>query len=272
MTTPLRCRDAVGLHARLQHLQPRSAPLLGAALADGLDRFGCKAFLAVDPDGRTAGAVVLRRWGPRAWLGYGLVLDASAAPVLGEVIDRSPARSLLGFAGDLASLRPHVSRWRDSTSVPAAGVAPGFDWPDPPAWARPAQPRDHAQMTELAWRYGPHSLRRRGLLSRRIRRAIAEGAVVVEAGDPATVVGYGVLESQTPEYDLWAHMVVDPRFRGRGLGWDLVAAMAAQTRARGAGAVVTLLASNPMTVPEGRALTEEFVYAELAPRSRRGGR
>lgn len=269
MTVIVRCRDATELHARLRHLQPRSAPLLGAALADGLQSRGCKAFLAVAPDGSPAGAVVLRRWRPLAWVAHGLVLGEASVPALGALIDRSPARSLQGFAPDLSALRPHVSRWRDSTTVPAAGAEPGFDWPDPPTWARPAQPSDQGRITELAWHYGPHSLRRRRPLAERIRRAIAEGAVVVEAGDPAAVVGYAVLESQTPEYDLWAHMVVDPRFRGRGLGWDLVAAMAAQTRARGAGAAVTVLPSNPMTVPDGKGFTEEFVYAELAPRWRR---
>lgn len=235
-------------------------------MADGLSGRACRAFVWRRDGDRCGGAVVLRRWLPLHWAAHVVVLDPDAAPELGRLIDRSSARVLQGFERDVEALRPHLSRWRSAISFRAAAVPPGFTWTDPPKSTRPAVAGDVPRITELAWQFAPHSIRWRPVLARRVRAAVREGAVVVERGDPPVVVGYGALDTRTPEYDHWAHVVVDPAYRGEGLSWDLVAAGAALTRARGAGGLVSLLPTNPMTMPDGALMPEALTVVSLEPR------
>lgn len=266
MARLVRCRDAAWLYRLLADTQPRSTPLLGAAMAGGLSGSSCRAVVSIDEDARCGGAVVLRRWMPGRWVAHAVVLDPVAAPGLGAVVNASPAHVLQGFSADLEPLRPFVSRWRGASTTRAASLAPGFEWPDPPPTTRLAVPGDAGRITDVAWRSSPHAIPWRWLLGRRVRAAIAEGAVVVEAGDPPVIAGYAALGSRTPSYDLWAHVVVDPAFRGQRLSWDLVAAAAGQSRRRGAGVLVMVVTTNPMTVPGTALMADTYATATLAPR------
>jgi GNAT superfamily N-acetyltransferase len=259
-----RCTEPSLLHHRLGGLQPRTTPLLGAALTGGRSRAGLRAYVVHD-DGTTLGVLVLRRWSPLGWTAHPLILDPRAAPVLGRLVERSGATDMMGFVPDIRAMRPHVGRWRGATEVTGAALAPGFDWPDPPDTTRPAGIQDLEALLALAWTHAPHSVSSRWQMRRKLRASIDGTSVVVLAGEPPTVVGYATRESHTPEYDFWGHLVVHPEHRGRGLSWSLVAAAAERSRSRGAGALTLALPTNPMTVPDETVTDERFQFVWLAP-------
>jgi hypothetical protein len=65
-----------------------------------------------ESDGDVKGvAVVSRRYAHR-WGAYTLLLDERAAEPLARVVDRSPARDVNGFSGDVAPLQPYIGRAR----------------------------------------------------------------------------------------------------------------------------------------------------------------
>lgn len=260
-----RCTDPVLLHRRLAHLQPRSTPLLGAALAGRAGPGSGLVAHVVHDGGRTLAVLVLRRWSALGWTAHPLVLDPAAAPLIGRLVDRSGATDMTGFAADALALRPYVRRWRGATEVTAAAVPPGFAWPAPPPNTRLARSADVDALTNLAWEHAPHSVASRRGLGLKMKRAVADSSVVV-LDDPANgIVGYAARESHTPEYDFWGHLVVDPAHRGQRHSWGLVAAAAARARARGAGALTLALASNPMTVPETLRISDRFHFVWLVP-------
>lgn len=266
----LACHDPASLHALLADLQPRSTPLLGAAMTGRRGRAFVRMHL-VKVGGTVGGALVMRRWSIAGWTAHPLVLDASAAAPIGRLIDRSGATDLMGFSVDTEAVRPHVRRWVQASTVTAASVPPGFAWPAPPDCTRPARAADLPVLRDLAWDHAPHSIPTRWQMRARMRSAIDGHTVTVLAGDPARIVGYAARESHTPEYDFWAHLVIQPEFRGRGLAWSLVAAAADRTSTRGAGAITLVLPTNPMTIPPETALVDPFVFAWLtAPRRFKG--
>ncbi len=260
-----RCTDPLLLHRRLAHLQPRSTPLLGAALAGRAGPGSGLVAHVVHDRGRTLAVLVVRRWSALGWTAHPLVLDPVAAPVVGRLVDRSPATDLMGFAADTMAVQPHVRRWRRETEVTAAAVPPGFTWPAPPPHARLARSGDVDALVSLGWTHAPHSIASRRGLRRRMRAAVANGSVVVLDEPTSGIVGYAARESHTPEYDLWGHIVVDPEHRGQGHSWDLVAAAADRARARGAGGLTLVLPSNPMTIPEPTRISDSFRFVWLAP-------
>jgi GNAT superfamily N-acetyltransferase len=266
-----RCRDASLLYDLLGHLQPRTTPLLGAALGHGLGRRTCRATVVRHDDGRAAAVVVLQRWTYGGWTAYPLVLDDSAAALAGDLIDRSAATDLAAFEPDVDAVRPWVTRSRTTITATPAALPPGFAWEDAPPTTRRAGPGDVPRIVDLTWHHAPHAFPNRWLLHRRVRDAVADLTVVVEAGDPAVVAGYAARESSTPEYDFWAQMVVDPAYRGTGLSWRLVAAAIAQTRERGAGGLTFVVASNPMSIPSDAVLDDPYQYVVLAPPRRFSG-
>ncbi len=259
------CQDLTDLHARLGELQPRSTPLLGAAFADGIGGRRCRADLFEFEDGSLAAATVRYRWTIGRMTAYPLLLDARAAGVVGEFLQRSGATDLSGMEQDTDPLRPHLPRWRGADVATPAWQPPGFIWEAPGDDVRVATQRDLDDLVDAVWTYSPHAFPNKTLLRRRLKRAIDQLTLVIEAGSPAQPAGFGILDSSTPEYDFWAQLVILPEYRELGLSWRLVAAGAAEAARRGAGGMVCVVDTNPMTLPSDATTGELWNYVTLSP-------
>ncbi len=142
-----RCRSVDDLHRILGHLQPRTTPMLGAAFLDGLESHRCRADLLEHPDGTVAAVLVRYRWTLGRCTGFPVLLDASAAGRLAELVERSDVTDLAGMESDTTPLEEGVTRWRSVIEATVASVPPGFLWEDEYDTTRPATParstRDH---------------------------------------------------------------------------------------------------------------------------------
>ncbi len=259
------CQDLTDLHARLGELQPRSTPLLGAAFADGIRGRRCRADLFEFEDGSLAAVTVRYRWTIGRMTAYPLLLDARAAGVVGAFLQRSGATDLSGMEQDTDPLRPHLARWRGSDVATPAWQPPGFIWEAPGDDVRVATQRDLDDLVDAVWTYSPHAFPNKTLLRRRLKRAIDQLTLVIEVGSPAQPAGFGILDSSTPEYDFWAQLVILPEYRELGLSWRLVAAGAAEAARRGAGGMVCVVDTNPMTLPSDATTGELWNYVTLSP-------
>ncbi len=196
---------------------------------------------------------------------YPLLLDARAAGVVGEFLQRSGATDLSGMEQDTDPLRPHLPRWRGADVATPAWQPPGFIWEAPGDDVRVATQRDLDDLVDAVWTYSPHAFPNKTLLRRRLKRAIDQLTLVIEAGSPAQPAGFGILDSSTPEYDFWAQLVILPEYRELGLSWRLVAAGAAEAARRGAGGMVCVVDTNPMTLPSDATTGELWNYVTLSP-------
>ena len=261
----VRCRDADELHRRIGALQPRTTPMLGAALIDGLCRRGARADLFEFGDGTLAAVVVRYRWTLGRVMAYPLLLDAAAARSVADFLQRSSVTELAGLDRDTNPLRAHLPRWRGAVATTSASQPPGFVWADPPDDVRAATQDDLDDLVDAFWRYSPHGYPNKWLLRRRLRRSIDQLVLVVEAGTPPVPAGFGVIDSSTPEYDYWAQVVIVPEHRQEGLSWHLVAAGAAHAASRGVGGLVFVADSNPMTLPDDSTADEAWNFVDLSP-------
>ena len=259
------CVDLTDLHAKLGEFQPRSTPLLGAAFTDGIRGRRCRAELFEFDDGSLAAATVRYRWTIGRMTAYPLLLDDRAAPAVGNFLQRSGATDLSGMAQDTDPLRPHLPRWRGAVSTTPAWQPPGFIWEAPGDDVRVATRQDLDDLVDAVWNHSPHAFPNRLLLRRRLERAVDQLVLVVEAGTPPQSAGFGILDSSTPEYDFWAQVVILPQYREMGLSWRLVAAGAAAAARRGAGGMVCVVDTNPMTLPSDATTGELWNYVVLSP-------
>ncbi len=260
-----RCTDADELHRLIGELQPRTTPMLGAAFVDGIGGRRCRADLFEFEDGSLAAATVRYRWTIGRMTAYPLLLDARAAGVVGAFLQRSGATDLSGMEQDTDPLRPHLARWRGSDVATPAWQPPGFIWEAPGDDVRVATQRDLDDLVDAVWTYSPHAFPNKTLLRRRLKRAIDQLTLVIEAGSPAQPAGFGILDSSTPEYDFWAQLVILPEYRELGLSWRLVAAGAAEAARRGAGGMVCVVETNPMTLPSDATTGDLWNYVTLSP-------
>jgi hypothetical protein len=260
-----RCRDLDELHRRIGELQPRSTPMLGAAFLDGLRGRRARADLFEFADGTLAAAVVRYRWTIGRVTAYPLLLDPDVATSVGDFLQRSSVTDLAGLDRDTNPLRAHLARWRGGSTTTPASLPPGFIWADPPDDVRTATLDDLDTLVDVFWRHSPHAYPNKWLLRRRLRRSIDQLVLVVEAGSPPVTAGFAVLDSSTPEYDYWAQVVIVPEHRREGLSWDLVAAGASRSASRHAGALVFVVDTNPMTLPDDATADEGWNYIVLSP-------
>lgn len=264
----VRCDDALALEAMLQAHEPRATPLVGAALSAGLRGRRGRAYVIERADGQPAAALVGYRWTVGGRTGYPLVLEEAAAVPVADLIERLGITDLGGFDQDLQPLRALLPRWRSATPCSAVALPPGFRWGAAPSTTRHATSSDVRAITDLMWNHSPQGFANPWLLRRRVRRAIDELVIVIDAGEPPRIVGVAARDSATTLFHCWAHIVLDPAFRKQRRSWDLVAAGAAAAHAEGAGVLGFVVASNPMPIPEDALLRDDWNYVELSAPNR----
>jgi GNAT superfamily N-acetyltransferase len=253
------------LWAHLEAREPRATPLLGASRSALRTRWSGRAELVVRGD-EVIGALLTERWLGLHRVGYPILLDVAAAPVLAELIDRLGVTNLAGFDEDVLPLEPLLDRWSGAADYTAATLPPGFRWGPPPPTTRVATPDDIDDLTTIMWHHAAHGFPSRRQLRRRLRRAIDELVVVTVADD--RIVGFAARDSSTHRYHHWAHIVVEPEHRRTGRSWDLVAAAAAAASEAGTGLIGFGAASNPMPVPTDALMRSTWHAISLSPPDR----
>lgn len=263
-----RIRDAEVLNALVTSFEPRSTPLLAVARRSGLRGHRCRADMAFGGDGRPVACIVQERWSIGRCAGIVLLLDADAAHDVAAAIDRSSMTSVAGMSEDLEPLdlrRRIISVSRDTP----ASYPPGFTWEDDAGDARRAVAADLDEVTDLVWQYSSHGFQNRWLLRRRIREALDDYVVVIERD--GRIVGCGLRQGTTEQYDFWSDGVVEPSYRSQGLAWIMVAAAAAETSRQKRGGLTLVSDTNPMQVPADAARSSAWLTFDLGiPRRFRG--
>ncbi len=84
-----------------------------------------------------------------------------------------------------------------------------------------------------------------------LRAALVDDVVVV-AVDETGIVGAGELTNWTKRYVTLTNLVVDPRFRGRGLSWEIIMRTGQVAGDAGVGVVMALAPTNPMSFAHSR--------------------
>lgn len=261
----VRCRDGDDVYRQVGWLQPRSSALLGAALSGGLRGQRVRIDFFESGDGSLAAVVVRIGWRPLGVTAYPLLIDPAAGPHVGRFLDASSVTDLSGYEIDTEPLRSQMSRWRHRRTAIPVSLPAGFIWEEAPRDVRPATGRDLPALVDAVWRYSPHAYPNRWLLRRRLRRALADGVFVAEADSPPTRAGFAIIESSTPDYDIWGQFVVVPEHRNEGLAWRLAAAAASRTSERGVGGMGMVVDSNPMPIPQDAASANVWTYVSLSP-------
>ena len=266
ITRVRRSRTARRLATDLAAYEPRTSEMLGELTSLGLGPWRCRAW-QVRVDGRFAGALVLVRVAFDQWHGGALVLDRAAAAPLGDLIDRSPARSLSGTTRDLAPLRECARRAVGLAVLPWVVVEPPIQVVgEPDASTRMATTADLDALAQLYDGYELWSLTTRGQVRRALRQVLAHGFVMV-AEDAGRLLGAAMFTARTPRYLVLDGLTVLPEHRRSGVAWALAARAQAIANALGAGATLALAATNPMPL-ESLAGAETWSALVLVPRQR----
>ncbi len=249
-------RDADVL-GELSRLEPRSTLALTAAFAAPSSRdvriLRCG----------TSTCTLVRR-GQGLWIGYPVLTNRSDAAGLATEINRSAVIGLDGAPEDIEPLRPHLDRVGASSTfrrivVPAKEIA----WGPRDESTRLATPLDLPALEALFEDYelvfAPTARRRRRMLV----SAIARMGLIVHMGRRG-IDGAVLAEGCSPAYIIWGHMRVDPKARGEGISWLLIAHVAELCLAAGLGYMGTVSDQNPMTLPTDLGWIDQQVSLDMS--------
>lgn len=252
---PLRLRTVRGrgaidrLLAVTEPLEPRASIVNGMLLCTrGRER---RVVVAEHEDGRIAGIAVTAQECLDRWTATVLLLDDAAAPTLAPSLDRGPARELVGLAGDVEPVLPHLRRARNVIRMPwnaiAAPIPPLPEWlvGDLEGEGRVATRRDVRAVARLYDAYEFQGPPTRIQLRRQLRRALRRGMPALVVETDGKIVAANRIGLRTRRYALWTDATVLPEYRRRRLMWILTRDCWALTADLGLGFIGTSAPSNP---------------------------
>ena len=267
----VRARDREALVAYLERHEPWSSPALAYVLMDGLRWNRCRGWLVHGADGDVVGAVVAYSPCLGRWQVYSAMDDDDAAPVIGELVDRSPAVHYAGAAAHVVPVLPHIPRLH-SARLATFVVAP---YPPPAKGVlddrtRFAVPGDLDGIVAVFETFGIGIERTKWQLRSALKRTLSHLPVVVLEID-RRIVGALAFNGITSNYLVADQVVIHPDARGIGGAWLLVARASEVFDRYELPACGVRYATNPMSVDDYEAHDDGWVYAGMyEPRRFRG--
>ena len=218
-------RELDRILATTDALEPRST-LVNGALRNRRRR-EVRVAIIEDDGGRIVGVGVATRECLDVWDATPLVLEAGAAEPLARWLDAGPARTVVGLAGDVDPIAPHLRRARSVGRMPWYAVhAPVPELPPellPRADERPrlATVHDVRGLARVYEAYELDAIPTMLQLRRNLRRSIRRGLVVLAVEEAGRIVAASRVGVRTPGYTFWTDSTVLPSHRRRGYWWLL---------------------------------------------------
>ncbi len=207
-----RIRDATELLAVVEPLEPHSTLIAGPLTTRGLSRHN-RAWLVEGADGSPTAVVLVGRLCRDWWFAKPLLLREDAAQPLARIIDRSPARGVLGPAEHVGPLISHLRRAKRTRSVPWAWVRPPLPRPevalDPRT--RPATIADLDALVELYRSFSLDPIPQRQLAG--VLARIFDSGMVVVGEEEGRLVAAMRAETRSRQYLYWGGLTVLPESR-----------------------------------------------------------
>jgi N-acetylglutamate synthase-like GNAT family acetyltransferase len=255
-------RDARALAAELEVDEPRTTHMVSDLLVYRERRWR-RAWRVTGPTGELAGALVLTRVCFDRWVAASYVRDAGAAAELARLLDRSFAWSVVGTAGDIRPLLPHLRRARRMLVAPwfiASHPVPDLLGP-PDDHTRLATTLDIGPLVELYSGYETSWPLTRWQLRQYLQRTLDRHVVIVYETE-GRLVGAIAVDSRTRHYVTMTDLTVQPDFRRSGIAWELTKRVRELAAGMAVGAWGALAPSNPMHTDDERiAWGEEHFYS-----------
>ena len=251
----------------LEQDEPRTSMLISELMHESAVP-GRRAWVVADASGRQVAALVLRRECFDRWEGFVHLRDERAAPVLGRLVDSSPAVVVVGAADDVRPLADHVTRGKGIllgrwavVDHPVAGIL------QPPTHrTRLAIPIDRDSIAAFLAAYEYVGVPTLWQLKSKVRSMIERSYVIV-CEERDAIVGVFGFAGRSQRYLVGGDLSVAPEHRQTGVAWELVRHTQSLASSLGLGVSFVLAPSNPMAFdhPRVRWQPDHFHSLPLQP-------